>query len=85
MNTFFALLSIRTEAGQVESAQSLSDVLLATSGSQWAESFLIMRTRQEFGFRVDVKVQALFAIRAVLGACIMVAFGHAPSVEAKAG
>lgn len=42
-----------------------------------------MRTRREFGFRVDVKVQALFAVRAVLGACIMVTFGHAPSGEGK--
>lgn len=42
-----------------------------------------MRTRRQFGSRVDVQVQAFFAIGTVLGTCIMVTFGHAPSVEVE--
>lgn len=65
MNPFFALLARRTEAGQVELAQRLPHVLLAASRSERAEPFFIVRARREFGFRVDVQVQAVFAIGTV--------------------
>lgn len=62
MGSFLALASVRTESSQVELANDLADMLLATSRTQGAKAFVVVRTRGNLGCGVYMLVEAFITV-----------------------
>lgn len=81
MHAFLALPPIRAKASQVETTEGFAHVLLAAAWAERAEAFIVVRARGKLGGGVNVQIEALVAIGAVERARVMIAFGHAATVD----
>lgn len=83
MYAFLALPPVWAKASQIETTERLAHVLLAAARAERTEAFIIMGARGELGGRVNVQVEAFVAIGAVERARVMIAFGHASTVDCQ--
>lgn len=81
MCALFALSPVRAETREVELAERSAGVGFRANGAEGAEAPVVVWTGAEFGCGVDVEVEAFVAVGAVEGAGVLVAFGHAASME----
>ena len=59
MSAFPALSTIGAESGKVERAKSFPHMFFTATGSERAESFLVVGTRRNSGHGVDVRIVAI--------------------------
>lgn len=83
MHAFLALPPVRAKASQIETTEGLAYVLLATARAKRTEAFIIMRARGELGGGVNMQVEAFITIGAVEGAGVMIAVGHAATMDCQ--
>lgn len=81
MSPVFASRSFRAEPSEIKRTQSrLLVVLQGAIGTERTEASVVVGTCWSLRFGVDVKVEAVVAVGAGLGARVVGTLGHAPEV-----
>ena len=81
MSPVFASRSFRAEPSKIKGTQSrLLVVLQGAMRTERTEASIVVRACRSLRFGIDVKVEAVVAVRTGLGARVVGALGHAPEV-----
>lgn len=75
-----ASLAFGAEPGQIEHAETTTDMPLRAEGPQLAEPSVIVFARGKTGFLADVLVEAVVTVGTVSGTREGLAFGHSAKV-----